>query len=196
MIRLPPPIDMLHAVPYPTSDQPSNPADVVQTLPTFPGRPAPRRLPERPDEVVPPAGELRQSLSEYDRRMGLGGAGPIVSAAREVAQREWVTGQATIEIIADRSGTIQSARVVGVSRDEDGWRRYAAELRGSARGGMRLPETARGVWTLLAVRIGNERTSGHRYWWSPGAWLSFDLADVNARRVRTVHTQVLSEIWF
>jgi hypothetical protein len=154
-------------------------------------------LPERPDEVEPPAGALRQSLSEFDRQLGLGGSGPLVSAAREVAMSEWVTGEATFEVLVDRSGMIQSARLVDASRDAAGWRRFGEELKSSSpRSGMRLPERARGVWTLLYVNVDNELTSGHRRWWAPGAVLTFDIADVHARRVRTVHTHVLGEVWF
>ena len=60
---------------------------------------------------------------------------------------------------------------------------------------MRLPETARGLWTLLEVHAENEPSSGHQRWWAPGVFV-FDIADVNSHRVRTVHTKVLSEVWF
>jgi len=104
-------------------------------------------------------GALRQSLSEFDRQLGLGGSGPLVSAAREVAMSEWVTGEATFEILVDRSGMIQSARIVDASRDAAGWRRFGEELKSSSpRPGMRLPERARGVWTLLYVNVDNELT--------------------------------------
>jgi hypothetical protein len=195
-IQLPPPIRVLPAVPPPFPDEIRNPADWVRTVPALPGRPAPTRLPERPDEVQPPAGDTRQSLSELDRRVGLGGAGPVITAARQIAQSEWVTGRATLEIMADREGRIRSVRVVEASRDTDGWLRYGQELRTAQQSGMRLPEEARGIWMLLEVRIDNELSSGHRNWWAPGLVFFFDLADVNARRLRTVHTQVLSEVWF
>jgi hypothetical protein len=194
-IQLPPPIRILGAMPPPVPDVPKTPVDVMRTVPALPGQPPPLRLPERPDEAQAPAGAVRQSLSELDRRLGLGSAGPVVSAARDVAQSEWVTGTALIEVIADRTGRIQSVRVVGASTDPDGWRRYAEELRGAQRSGMRLPETSRGLWTLLELRAQNELSSGHQRWWAPGVFL-FEIADVNAHRMRTVHTKVLSEVWF
>jgi hypothetical protein len=61
---------------------------------------------------------------------------------------------------------------------------------------MRLPEAARGVWTLIELRADNELTSGHRRWWAPGVFLNFDIADVNAHHMRTVHARVLTEVWF
>jgi hypothetical protein len=97
--------------------------------------------------------------------------------------------------MADRTGSIQSVSVVRSSGDIDGWRRYAEELRSSQHSGMRLPERARGIVTLLDISVGNEPSSGHRRWWAPGAFV-FDIADVNSRRLRTVHTQVLNEVWF
>jgi hypothetical protein len=194
-IQLPPPIRIPRAMPPPFPDEVKTPVDVTRTVPSQPGRPAPFRLPERPDEVQAPAGGFRQSLSELDRRHGLGGSGPIVSAARDVAQSEWVTGHALLAVMTDRTGRIQSVAVVESSGDVDGWRRYADELKASHGSGMRLPEQARGVWTLLDVRVGNELSSGHRRWWAPGAFI-FDIADVNAHRQRTVHTQVLGEVWF
>jgi hypothetical protein len=195
-IQLPPPIRIPRAMPPPIPDEAKNPVDVVRTVPQVTGRPAPFRLPERPDEAEPPAGGFRQSLSELDRRLGLGSAGPIVTAARQLAQSEWMTGRATLAILADRTGRIQSVRVVDSSGDVDGWRRYSEELRGAERAGMRLPEQARGLWTLLDIRVTNELSSGHTRWWAPGLIFNFELADVNARRLRTVHTQVISEVWY
>jgi hypothetical protein len=195
-IQLPPPIPILPAVPPPIPDVYKTPVDVIRTVPELTGRPAPLRLPERPDEVAPPAGGFRQSLSELDRRMGLGSAGPIITAARQVAQSEWVTGHALLAIMADRTGQIRSVSVLDSSIDADGWLRYANKLRTEQRPGMRLPEQARGAWVLLAVRVNNDLSSGHTHWWSPGLTFNFEIADINARRVRTVSTQVVSEVWF
>jgi len=165
-------------------------------IPPRPGYPPPLRLPERPDEAEPPAGALRQSLSEYDRRLGLGATGPILSSARQVAQSEWVTGEATLEVIADRSGLVRSVRVVNASQDTDGWRRYAEELQAAPASNLRLPEEARGVWTLIFVRAANERATGSHAWWSPGVAFTFDLSNIASKKTRTVHSHVLSEVWF
>src|SRR4029078_1958560 len=57
-----------------------------------PGPVAPYLLPEQagwsPDAAGPPAGGLRQALVEYDRRLGLGGGGAVIAAARDMLQGE------------------------------------------------------------------------------------------------------------
>jgi hypothetical protein len=195
-VPLPPRIRVLPAVPPPEGNPPRHPFEMYPAIPARPGRPPPLRLPERPDDLMPPAGGLRQSLSEYDRQIGLGGTGPVVSLAREVGMSEWVTGEATIAVVVDRSGVIRSARLVDASRDTAGWRRYTEKLGQSARSGMRLPEQARGAWALLYVRIDNERPTGRERWWSPGVAITFDLSNAGSRKVRSVHPRVLGEVWF
>ena len=165
-------------------------------MPPPPNLPAPYILPERPDAVQPPAGGLQQALSEHDRMVGLGGVGPVVSSAREIALSETVTGKATFEVITDHAGRVRTARIVDVSRDREGWERFGEALRKAPVTGMRLPEEARGAWVLLEVTVGNELTSGQRRWWDYGVLVAFDVADVNAQRERIVHTRILSEVWF
>jgi hypothetical protein len=109
---------------------------------------------------------------------------------------EWVTGRALFEVVADRSGRVRSARLVDATRDMTGWQRYGEKLLSTPLRGMRLPESARGVVSLLDVSAENELSSGHRYWWSPGVALSFDIADASARRARTVQARALNEVWF
>jgi hypothetical protein len=164
-----------------------------------PGPVAPYMLPEQPvtpDTAEPPAGGLRQALVEYDRRLGLGGGGAVIAAARDIAEHEYVTGSATFEVVADSSGRIRSARLQGASRDKEGWQRFGEALHQERVAGMRAPDRSHGVWMIVYVSAENELTSGHTSWWSPGVALAFDLDDINARRIRTVSSRVLTEVWY
>jgi hypothetical protein len=194
-VPLPPPVRVPEAVPPP-------PPSVIQPfdlLPSVPGPmapPAPNLLPERPDNAQPPVGGLRQGLSEYDRRLGLGATGAIVSLARSVAMGHIATGSASLEIIADHTGSIRSVRVVDVDGERARWEDYAEALRGARAPSMRVSEVTRGVWMRLWVSANIERASGRRNWWSQGVFLTFDLADTSAHRQRLVETRVLSQVWF
>jgi hypothetical protein len=195
-VPLPPPIRVLPAVP-PLPPSEIQPFDILPSI--IPGpiaSPPPNLLPERPDNAEPPAGALRQGLSEYDRRIGTGSSGAIVSLARSVAMGAVATGSATVEVIADRSGAIRSARIIDVDGDRARWEDFAEALRSARTTTMRIGEGARGVWMHLYVTANVERTSGRRQWWSPGVLLAFDIADVSARQQRVVQTSVLSEVWF
>jgi len=165
-----------------------------------PGPVAPYILPEQagaPDTAEPAAGGLRQALVEYDRRIGLGGGGAVVSTARNIAQGEYVTGSATFEVIADASGRIRSVRLQDATPgDKDGWQRFAEELHQQRATGMRTPEGAHSVWMILYVSAENELSTGHNSWWSPGVVLTFDVAAINARRLRTVTSRILTEVWY
>jgi hypothetical protein len=156
-------------------------------------------LPEQavsPDTAEPPAGGLRQALVEYDRRIGLGGGGAVVGAAREMLQGDFVTGSATFEVVADPSGRIRSVRLQDASRDREGWARFGEALHQERVAGMRAPEHSRAVWLILYVSAENQLSSGHNTWWYPGAVFAFDLSDIGAQRVRTVTSRVLTEVWY
>jgi hypothetical protein len=49
---------------------------------------------------------------------------------------------------------------------------------------------------ILYVSAENELTSGQTTWWYPGAVFAFDVTDFGARRVRTVTSRVLTEVWY
>jgi hypothetical protein len=190
------PIPGATATPPPDSDTPKNPFESFPALPTRPVPPAPLALPERPDGNTPPAGGLRQALAEYDRQLGLGRTSPIVSTFAAVGMSEWVTGEATFEVIVDRSGRFRSVRVLDASRDAEGWGRVVEKLRQSACRGIRFPTSAVGTWALVFVKMDNERFSGpNRYWW-PGWTLAFDPSSAGSARTRVVRSHVLSEVWF
>ena len=91
------------------------------------------------------------------------------NTARNIAQGEFVTGSATFEVIADPSGRIRTVRLQNASRDKDGWERFAEELHKGQATGIRTPEGAHSVWTILYVSAENELTSGQNSWWSPAS---------------------------
>ena len=164
-----------------------------------PGPVAPYLLPEQavsPDTAEPPAGGLRQALVEYDRRLGLGGGGSVVAAARDIAQGEYVTGSATFEVVADPAGRIRSARLQDASGDREGWQRFGEALHQEHVTGMRAPEHARAVWMILYVSAENELTSGQTTWWYPGAVFAFDVDAINATRIEDRTSRVLTEVWY
>jgi hypothetical protein len=193
-INYPPPITVPHAVTPPVPCGPFG-----NECRDNPGPTAPYLLPEQagnPDVAEAPAGGLRQALSEYDRRIGIGGGGPVVAAARKVLQGEFVTGSATFEVIADPTGRIRAVRLQDASRDREGWQRFAEELHQQHASGMRVREHTQAVWMILYVSAENEPTSGHNTWWYPGTVFAFDVSDINSRTVRTVTSRVLTEVWY
>ncbi|HKQ69320.1 MAG TPA: hypothetical protein VJT73_08275 [Polyangiaceae bacterium] len=188
----PPPFDspLPPAVPF------APPITILPATPEPPAPPPPYVLPERPDQAEPPQGGLRQSLSEYDRRLGLGGGGAVVSAVRNLAMTERARGSATFEVVVDRTGKVRTVRLLDASRDAPEWREFGIALSAEPIPNVRIPETARAAWVLVHVDANDELTSGQRRWWSYGVWLTFDVADVSAHRERVVHSRVLSEVWF
>jgi hypothetical protein len=193
-INYPPPIVVPHGTTPPVNCGPFG-----NECRDDPGPAAPYLLPEQagnPDVAEPAAGGLRQALAEYDRRLGLGGGGPVVSEARAIAQREFVTGSATFEVLAEPSGRIRTVRLRNASQDRQGWERFAEALHQARVTGMRLPEQAHGVWLVLYVSAENELSTGQTSLWSPGVWLAFDVASVYAQRLRTVESRVLTEVWY
>jgi hypothetical protein len=193
-INYPPPIAVPHAVTPPVPCGPFG-----NECRDNPGPTAPFLLPEQPvspDVAQPPAGGLRQALSEYDRRIGLGGGGGVVAAARKVLQGEFVTGSATFEVIADPSGRIRAVHLQDASRDREGWQRFGEELHQAHASGMRAREHSQAVWMILYVSAENQNPSGHAAQWFPGTVIGFDLSYVGARELRTVTTRVLTEVWY
>jgi hypothetical protein len=193
-INYPPPIVVPHAVTPPVPCGPFG-----NECRDNPGPVAPYLLPEtaaNPDVAEPPAGGLRQALSEYDRRIGLGGGGAIVAAARKVLEGEYVTGSATFEVIADPSGRIRAVRLQDASRDREGWQRFGEELHQERVAGMRAREHSQAVWMILYVSAENELPTGNAIGWYPGTVISFDSSNIGSQRVRSVSSRVLTEVWY
>ncbi|HEY8092045.1 MAG TPA: hypothetical protein VIF09_29490 [Polyangiaceae bacterium] len=122
-------------------------------------------LPAPSVEPGPPAGPspariLRDGLDAHDRALGLGRAGPLVSAAHEASSPSVApdVGAATLDVESDATGKVLSARVVSGSPDASAWTGVARELvRLMASRSVRVPADARGLRTRL--RIVAERTS-------------------------------------
>ena len=196
-VPFPPPIEVVPAVPLPEYAPLPNPWTVRSLIPERVTPPGPyRAISEHPELLPQSRGGLRQALSEYDRRLGLGPSGPVVSAARRAGMSGTARGNARFEILVDRSGTIQSVSLLDASQDVHEWRRFAQSLQAMPLQGMRLGEDAQGVWMLLDVSANNERSSGHRRYWDYGLTFLFDVADISARTMRVVHATVASEVAF
>ena len=73
---------------------------------------------------------LRDSLEARDHELGLGSAGPLVSAAHDAASLAFApdTGGATFEVVSDAEGRVTSANIVSVSADGPAWSDVAREL--------------------------------------------------------------------
>jgi hypothetical protein len=162
-------------------------------------RPAPYRLPERPG-ATPPAGGLRQALSEYDRRLGLGAGGAVEDLARTDLVDSSAVGSAVLEVRVDRSGVVRTVRVVSASQDLADWQQLARELRGARAGRIRMPAGAAGAWMRIGLeaRVTDPSGLGRPFPLTlyPGA-VGFDVTSLaHASDLRTVFVSVLSEVWY
>lgn len=102
---------------------------------------------------------LAGELDAHDRDVGVGAAGPLVTAAHEATSPSIApdVGTATLEIDADATGLVTAARVVAASGDLPAWDGVAREVvRRMAAKRVRVPAGARGVRARL--RIVAERT--------------------------------------
>jgi hypothetical protein len=88
--------------------------------------------PPRPESTAPPAsstGGLAEALEAHDRELGLGPAGPVLSAAHEAGHSDVAPaiGTATFAITVTRAGGIQ-VDLVGASSNVEGWRKVADNM--------------------------------------------------------------------
>ncbi len=101
---------------------------------------------------------LRDQLDAHDRSVGLGSAGPLVSAAHAAAAASLApdVGVATLDVECDGKGEVVDVHVVAANADASAWNGVARELfhRMSATR-LRVPAGARGV--RVRVRIAAER---------------------------------------
>jgi hypothetical protein len=196
-VPLPSPIQLVPATPPPQYQRLPTPWTILPRIPERPAAPAPYRpVLESPERNAASAGGLRQALSEYDRRLGLGPSGPVLSAARRAGMSATATGSARFEVVLDHSGTIQSVSLVDASEDLAGWQRFGENFRAVPLRGVRFAETAQGAWMMVDVSARNERLSGEPRWWDYGLTLVFDVANLHPRTQRVVHTSVVSELVF
>lgn len=169
--------------------------------PTLPGLPPPPivpmpfQFPERPELAPPPAGGLRQTMAELDRRLGLGAAGPVLTAAESLAEGSIAQGSAVIAVRVEAPGQIAAARVTSASEDAAAWGELATRLASLSLPALRLPEAAKGAWMVLRIEVAPRLPAGDRLSY-PGVLLAFDSANAGARPVRIVSGRVLSELWY
>lgn len=164
-------------------------------LPPPPTVPMPFRIPERPQFTPLPAGGLRQTMSEYDRRLGLGPSGPVLAAAQSLAAGSPVRGSAVITVRVESTGQIAAARVTASSQSAAAWGELAARLASMSVRAVRLPEAAKGAWMVLRIESEPRLRSGDRLHY-PGVLLAFDVSNIGARPAPMVTAQVLSELWY
>jgi hypothetical protein len=194
-ITLPAPLRVVPAVPPPEYGPLPSPWTAPRVIPERATPPMPRQLPN-PELITQGTLVLRQALAEYDRRLGMGPTGAVLSAARRVAMGETATGSARFEVWVDRTGTIRRVALRDASGDVPGWQQYAQALRSTPIPAMRMGDTAQDAWMVIDVSAQNERSSGRRRLWDYGLSLSFDVADIGARTMRVVHTRTASELTF
>lgn len=170
-------------------------APVGNALPPPPTVPPPFHIPELPEMTPLPAGGLRQALAEYDRRGGLGAAGPITATIDTAAMSAVARGTAIFAVRAEAGGRIAAIRLTAANQDVDAWRRFGASLAGARIGPLRLPEGAHGVWVVVRVDAKIAHPAGDRASY-PGTLFAFDLSNIDTRPLRVVHAQALSELWY
>lgn len=142
-----------------------------------------------------PEGGLRQSLSELDRRAGLGAAGPVINAIETTAMSSTALGSAVFAIRTQATGQIAAVRLTAANRDIPEWRELESRLGTLSVSGLRLPEAAHGTWLVVRVEAHNVHPAGDRDWY-PGTLFAFDPSNIDTHELRVVHTQVLSELWY
>lgn len=122
--------------------------------------------PPRPERTPAPAsstGGLAEALEAHDREVGLGPAGPILTAAREAGHSDVAPaiGTAAFTITVLRTGAIH-VDLVGASSNAEGWRKVAENM---ALAIQRKPPRIEGGRN--GVRIGLELVAQER--WPNGA---------------------------
>jgi hypothetical protein len=130
-----------------------------------PGSDAPRveAPPESARATRSPSRILRDGLDARDRELGLGSAGPLVSAAHEAASPSMApdVGSATLEIDCDAGGRIVAARVLSASAAPTQWNAVARELvRIASARTLHVPAGARGVRARLRIVAERSLPSG------------------------------------
>lgn len=177
------------AVPLPPS------APIAPALPPPPTVPVPFGIPERPEMAPLPAGGLRQSLDELDRRAGLGASGPVIRALQTIAMGSTARGTAVYAIRAEANGQIAAVRLTAANQDVDLFRDLGMRLRTLSVSPLRLPEEAHGLWVVVRLETTVVHPAGDRRWY-PGTLFAFDPSNIDTQPLRVVHAQALSELWF
>lgn len=170
-------------------------APVLPGLPPPYTVPTPFGIPERPDLTPFPAGGLRQSMNELDRRAGLGAGGPVLRALETIAMDSTARGTAIFAIRAQANGQISAVRLTAANEDIALFRDLGTRLTTLSVSRLRLPEEANGVWLVVRLDASIVHPAGDQTWY-PGTLFAFDPSNIDTQRLRVVHARVLSELWF
>jgi hypothetical protein len=151
--------------------------------------------PPPPDPAERARKYLAQAQDDHDRELGLGWGGEVTAAANSGPIRDAAPGgegQAVIEVELDANGTPVAARVRSASSQLEGWRRVAdaliAALRGRTVKGL---EGSRGGRIALRLETRERLPSGASAIAKPsGLGVTGDLADIAARKIRTLNVRL------
>ena len=153
-------------------------------------------------EPQPKTRGARGRLSDHDRALGMGSGGPALAAAQDAARASTVDeSTATIDIDADASGRVTSARVLNASSDTSTWNEVARAIVAALAGQtLRVPSGANGVVITVRIEVAMRLPSGARAGHGVALGcaegcigLTFDVADVAARPRRAVQGRILDE---
>jgi hypothetical protein len=132
---------------------------------------------------------MRSALHDHDRALGIGGAGPVITALESItlASTTVVDSEARFEVVADREGNVVSLTLGDVSEDRPGWSTVAASLRAALRSKkLHVPPNGNGVAMTIQVVSREEMPSGA----SPGVNVSLFDAPLTEGRGKGPHASV------
>jgi hypothetical protein len=153
-------------------------------------RPEARAPPPRPAST---SGGLHESLDAHDQTVGLGYAGPVVSAFHSVAYDSSTPrrGTAVYEAIIDDSGRLESIRLVSVDADWAAWDALAAHVLATLRARKLRTPPSGGVAITLELESAQRLPAGGAE--VPLFGFTFDLANIGSVPAHVVEVRVLSE---
>jgi hypothetical protein len=106
---------------------------------------------------------IREALHDHDRELGLGSAGPVISAAESIARTSTaaIESEATLDVVADRDGNVTSVSVASASEDYRGWSTVAASLLSALKKQkLHVPPGTNGVAMSIAIVSREQTPSG------------------------------------
>jgi hypothetical protein len=173
-----------------------------------PAASAPPPSPEGTPNVAPGAQQsLRDALRAHDHALGLDVGGPIVAVAEEIVRPSDtpVDSHAVFQITADAGGNVTSVVLLDASQGRGAWERVASNLAGALRSRRLTMRGHAGAVITLDVTSRWAMPSGSKprqpfsrpHVGPSGAGLTysmaFDVTDIGARPLRSVHARILGE---
>jgi len=176
----------------------------------LPDHPAPSAslAPEGIPNVAPGAQQsMRDALRAHDHALGLDVGGPIVAVAEEVVRPSDtpVDSHAVFQITADASGNVTSVVLLDASEARGAWERVASSLAGALRSRRLTMRGHPGAVITLDMTSRWVMPSGSKprkpfsspHVGASGTGLTysmaFDVTDIGARPLRSVHARILGE---